>query len=113
MTEYGVIKELSIEYPGEYHKQREAKDIAIRAIKENLEYRKLGTLEELLEAKEKQEPKELRQDGCFDKDGNFHTWNGVNGRPYLLCPTCGINLCYEMPGDKKPKYCENCGQKLR
>lgn len=52
MTEYGAIKELSIEYPGEYHKQREAKDIAIRAIKENLEYRKLGTLEELREAKE-------------------------------------------------------------
>lgn len=53
MTEYGAIKELSIEYPGEYHKQREAKDIAIRAIKENLEYRKLGTLEELREAKKK------------------------------------------------------------
>ena len=53
MTEYGAIKELSIEYPGEYHKQREAKNIAIRAIKEVLEYRKLGTLEELQEAKGK------------------------------------------------------------
>ena len=51
MTEYGAIKELSIEYPGEYQKQREAKNIAIRAIKEVLEYRKLGTLEELQEAK--------------------------------------------------------------
>lgn len=53
MTEYGAIKELSIEYPGEYQKQREAKNIAIRAIKEVLEYRKLGTLEELQEAKGK------------------------------------------------------------
>lgn len=43
MTEYGAIKELSIEYPGEYQKQREAKNIAIRAIKEVLEYQKLGT----------------------------------------------------------------------
>lgn len=51
MTEYGAIKELSIEYPGEYQKQREAKNIAIRAIKEVLEYQKLGTLEELREAK--------------------------------------------------------------
>ena len=51
MTDYGAIKELSIEYPGEYQKQREAKNIAIRAIKEVLEYRKLGTLEELQEAK--------------------------------------------------------------
>jgi hypothetical protein len=50
LTEYGAIKELSIEYPGEYQKQREAKNIAIRAIKEVLEYRKLGTLEELQEA---------------------------------------------------------------
>jgi hypothetical protein len=51
LTEYGAIKELSIEYPGEYKKQRESKNIAIRAIKENLEYRKLGTLDELREAK--------------------------------------------------------------
>lgn len=39
-------------------------------------------------------------------------WNGVNGRPYDLCPKCNTNLCCEMPYDNKPKYCKHCGQKL-
>lgn len=44
MTEYGAIKELSIEYPGEYHKQREAKDIAIRGDQRKLRVSKARNL---------------------------------------------------------------------
>lgn len=62
---------------------------------------------------EKQIPKKSVHDGCFDKDGVWHEWNGVNGRPYELCPCCGKNLCCEMPYDPKPNYCLWCGQKLK
>ena len=64
------------------------------------------------ESQEKQIPKKPQQQGAFDNHGVFHTWNGINGRPYLLCPSCGMNLCCEMPGDRKPRYCKGCGQKL-
>lgn len=61
---------------------------------------------------EKQIPKKPKHNGVFDEKGVWHEWNGVNGRPYELCPNCGTNLCCEMPYDRKPKYCSNCGQKL-
>lgn len=61
---------------------------------------------------EKQSAKSPVQQGCYDKQGVFHPWNGINGKPYFLCPSCGTNLCCEMPGDKKPPYCSQCGQKL-
>ena len=63
-------------------------------------------------ALEKQIPKKPVHDGCFDSEGIWHEWNGVNGRPYDLCPKCNTNLCCEMPYDNKPKYCKHCGQKL-
>lgn len=66
----------------------------------------------ILMALEKQIPKKARHDGCYDSNGAWHEWNGVNGRPYELCPNCGINLCCEMPNDKKPKFCEECGQAI-
>lgn len=63
-------------------------------------------------AMQKQIPKKPVHDGCFDSEGIWHEWNGVNGRPYDLCPKCNTNLCCEMPYDNKPKYCKHCGQKL-
>lgn len=65
-----------------------------------------------ISALEKQIPKKPKHEGCYDADGVWHEWNGVNGKPYELCPNCETNLCCEMPYDKKPKYCKNCGQKL-
>ena len=65
-----------------------------------------------IQALEKQMPKKSVHDGCFDSEGIWHEWNGVNGRPYDLCPNCNTNLCCEMPYDNKPKYCKHCGQKL-
>ncbi len=65
-----------------------------------------------IQALEKQIPKKPVHDGCFDSEGMWHEWNGVNGRPYDLCPNCNTNLCCEMPCDNKPKYCKHCGQRL-
>lgn len=63
-------------------------------------------------ALEKQIPKKPKHEGCYDNDGVWHEWNGINGRPYELCPNCGTNLCCEMPNDRKPKFCDDCGQAL-
>lgn len=65
-----------------------------------------------IQSLEKQMPKKPVHDGCFDSERMWHEWNGVNGRPYDLCPNCNTNLCCEMPYDNKPNYCSRCGQKL-
>ena len=70
------------------------------------------TFNSLLEAREKQTAKRALHQGCYGKNGEWHEWNGINGKPYELCPSCRANLCCEMPLDIKPKYCKNCGQKL-
>ena len=64
---------------------------------------------------EKQVPKKIIHSGCYDNEGVWHTWNGIDGVPYDLCPNCETNLCTSgaFGRDKKRmKYCENCGQKL-
>lgn len=70
------------------------------------------TFKSVIEAREKQIAKKPVHDGCLDNKGIWHEWNGVNGRPYDLCPNCNTNLCCEMPYDNKPKYCKHCGQRL-
>ena len=65
-----------------------------------------------IQALEKQIPKKPVHDGCLDSEGMWHEWNGVNGRPYDLCPNCNTNLCCEMPNDNKPNYCSKCGCRL-
>lgn len=86
--------------------------LAIKALGEVQQYREIGTLEECRAAVEKQTAKRALHQGCYDKNGEWHEWNGINGKPYELCPSCRANLCCEMPLDIKPKYCKNCGQKL-
>lgn len=71
-----------------------------------MENRAIGTPEEC---------REIMHQGCFDNKGVWHTWNGINGVPYDLCPNCETNLCTDglFGRDKKiMKYCENCGQAL-
>ena len=65
-----------------------------------------------IQALEKQMPKKPVHDGCLDNEGMWHEWNGVNGRPYDLCPNCNTNLCCEMPYENKPNYCSKCGCRL-
>lgn len=73
---------------------------------------KCEAYEMAIQSLEKHIPKKPVHDGCFDSEGMWHEWNGINGRPYDLCPNCNTNLCCEMNYDNKPKYCKHCGQKL-
>ena len=96
MTESEAIKELHEIRPRGgiiSQKRAEAIDVAINALKKHI-------------------PKKTVHDGCFDSDGMWHEWNGINGRPYDLCPNCNTNLCCEMPCDSKPNYCSKCGCRL-
>ena len=71
--------------------------------------------EENRSAIEKQVPKKIIHPGCYDNEGVWHTWNGINGVPYDLCPSCETNLFTDgvfVRDKKRIKYCENCGQKL-
>ena len=91
---------------------QEAIDMAIKALEEVQQYREIGTEEVCRMAVRKQKARRALHQGCYDKNGTWHEWNGVNGKPYELCPSCGANLCCEMSNDKKPEYCVDCGQKL-
>lgn len=83
-----------------------------QVIDECVAYEAIGTPEECRAAVEKQTAKRTLHQGCYDKNGEWHEWNGINGKPYELCPNCRANLCCETPLDIKPKYCKSCGQKL-
>lgn len=82
----------------------EGLDIAVKALEEVREYRKLGTVEECREAVEKAKAKKCVQDTCHD-----HT--------HYKCPTCGkIQMSVYTHGCHRlgriPNNCDNCGQKL-
>lgn len=68
-------------------------DHAIRALRENLEYRKIGTVEEFRRFAEKQKPKQpVKHDNCGNKCASER------------CPNC-----FEIVNGK---YCEECGQAI-
>lgn len=73
-------------------------DRAIQALKENQEYKQLGTLEEVREAVEKQKEK---------KPKNVET-EGYRYTDTYRCPTCGGNFS----GTGIADYCYHCGQRL-
>ena len=117
MTEQEAIKSLKEMFPkGLCEKDEyEMSQKAINALEEVEQYRAIGTPEECRAAVEKQIPKKITHPGCFDNEGVWHTWNGIDGVPYDLCPNCETNLCTDGVfgrDKKKMKYCENCGQKL-
>lgn len=66
-------------------------DRAIQALKENQEYKKIGTLEEVREAVEKQKKKKPR----------------ASNRCYV-CPRCGLVTSLKI----KHNYCDACGQHI-
>lgn len=72
----------------------EVKDMCIEALVQVEQYRALGTVEELKEAREKQIPKKPKSEQYF---------YGVLDR----CPVCDVLL-----GHSK-NYCHNCGQALK
>ena len=63
------------------------------------QYRALGTVEELKEAREKQIPKNV----IVEDDGDS-----------LLCPSCGLELMGSITDhDHDPYYCFECGKALK
>ena len=82
----------------------EALEVALFALKEIQQYRKIGTVEECREAIEKQRPKKCIIDSCPD-------------HAHYKCSSCGqIELSIYKHGFPRlgriTKYCENCGQAL-
>ena len=86
-------------------KRQEAHNAAISAIKEIQQYRKIGTVEECREAREKQIPKAPEMKPYYED---------MPDEEYLCCPTCGDILTDRIPDDNKNFYfhCLNCGQKF-
>ena len=74
-----------------------ALDTAISAMQELQEYRKLGTLEEVREAMEKQKKKK--------PNGDLHSV------PHYRCPNCNSTVkLYQ--NSKKDEICKWCGQRI-
>lgn len=72
-------------------------DRAIQALKENQEYKQLGTLEEVREAVEKQNAKKPK--------GDLHSV------PHYRCPNCNSTVkLYQ--NSKKDEICKWCGQRI-
>ena len=80
----------------------EVKDMCIEALVQVEQYRALGTVEELKEAREKQIPKTpcIEGDGYADGHLVYDTW---------ICPNCDAE--YEIDYDDYD-YCPKCGQAI-
>lgn len=110
MTENEAIKELetSIDIAKmctqNYERKNEIQgyEMAIQALEEVQQYRKIGTVEECREAVEKQTAKKPDYEGDGFSDGQlvYDTW---------ICPCCGKH--YEVDCDRY-YYCQNCGQHI-
>lgn len=74
-------------------------ETTIQALEEVEQYRALGTVEGLKEAREKQVAKKV----IVEDDGDS-----------LLCPSCGLELMGSITDyDHDPYYCFECGQALK
>ena len=93
-----------------YQMLRESLDMAITALKEIQQYRKIGTVEECREAVEKQKPKkpDIYTDtrNMVDLHGNVY----AEQANVYLCPTCESFIGYV--GNNIFHYCPVCGQAI-
>ena len=95
---------------------REAARVAIAALREIQQYRKIGTVEECREAVlkcSKCSRRKWYQNGYEDADQKQKPkkptdFDGDYG--YFVCPSCGCTIMADRFKDHK--YCLNCGQKL-
>ena len=83
---------------GFYHS--EENQIIIQALKEVEQYRALGTVEKLKEAREKQVAKKPKV--CKTPNTSFG-----KARTYYVCPNCSAKMCCDW------KFCFECGQALK
>lgn len=87
-------------------KINEACLLACEAMDELQEYKKLGSLEEIREAAEKQKPKR-------PMSGVEKSWG--HEKEAHICPVCDYYLpqtYFIGEGNKKITYCDNCGQAI-
>lgn len=84
-------------------KEKDATEMAIIALKEIQQYRKIGTVEECRKAREKQMPKKPR----LNYKPKFF------GEATYTCPKCG-NFCLKKFANERQNnsYCWNCGQAI-
>ena len=82
-----------------------------RMLEELLQYRKIGTVEECREAREKQTPKEpkdsLKINPVIDSNGAYVD---ADETVYLLCPNCGEIVGIDENVDR---FCRVCGQAIK
>lgn len=98
MADEEVCEECNYYQSCDHTKQADMARIVIYAMQELQEYKKLGTMEEVREAVEKQRAK---------KPKNAKT-EGYRYTDTYRCPTCGRNFS----GTGIAEYCYHCGQKL-
>ena len=93
-----------------WEEMAEVRDIAISALKEIQQYRKIGTVEECREAVEKQKAKkpDIYTDtrNMVDLHGNVY----AEQANVYLCPTCESFIGYV--GNNIFHYCPVCGQAI-
>lgn len=104
MTENEAIEKIKDLSDMGFQSYRDAKKMAISALREIQQYREIGSVEECREAVDKQKSKKCAIDSCPD-----HT--------HYECPSCGkIQLSVYKSGFPRlgriTRYCENCGQAL-
>lgn len=90
MTENEAIERIKDLSDRGYPMLREAKEMAISALKEIQKYREIGTVEECREAMEKQKAKKIQ----------------VGVQNFYKCPMCQSILRIT------DKYCHECGQAI-
>lgn len=102
MTENEAIRVLRRSYSYSLKDQKQSLKMAIKALEEVQEYRKIGTVEECREAVEKTKAKKPDYEGDGYADGHmvYDTW---------ICPNCGEK--YEVDYDDY-NHCPKCGQKI-
>lgn len=111
ITENEAVKEfeerLAIEdYKKDIPEYYNAMEMAISALEEVQQYRELGTVEELREAREKQRAKKPLLRLCGDCHRDCVDCDRYEDR----CPNCNGGLYVEC--GKPHEYCPNCGQAI-
>ena len=85
-----------------------ALSVAIKALEEVQQYRKIGTVEECRAAVKKQTAKKIIRREAIDEDAESELRDFITRRGMIYsCPTCGSHIAVE-----EMKNCWECGQLL-
>ena len=82
--------------------------VAVQAMKDLLQYRQIGTVEEFRAAVEKQTAKKIFKREATDEDTENELREFITRKGMIFqCPTCGSYIAVS-----EMKNCWDCGQKL-